>query len=81
MAPEPTTGTPTPTPTPLLDLPGLGRYLGVAPTTLRNWRSAGTAPPALKLGGAVRWRVADVDAWLAARREATRTVPAEGVDR
>lgn len=71
------------TPAPLLDLPALGRYLDVAPSTLRGWRVAGLLPPALRIGGgSLRWRVADVDRWLESQREAMPTAGEQaGVNR
>jgi predicted DNA-binding transcriptional regulator AlpA len=35
--------------------------------TLRRWRSQGKGPRFLKLGGAVRYRLSDVEAWLLAQ--------------
>lgn len=35
----------------------------------RRSRSNGSAPPAIRIGGALRWRRSDIDAWLAAHRE------------
>lgn len=35
--------------------------------TLQKWRWLNTGPPWLKLGGAVRYKRSDVDAWLASR--------------
>ena len=40
-------------------------WLQVAPKTLRNWRSAGIGPMALKLHGAVRYQRAAIEAWVA----------------
>ncbi len=58
------------TTTPLLRTPAAATYLDVSPQTMRNWRSAGSGPPAIKLnGGAIRYRLADLDAWIAAQRE------------
>lgn len=42
--------------------------LGVAPETVRFWRHNGTGPPARKVGRFVRYRVADVEAWIDGRR-------------
>lgn len=41
-------------------------YIGVAPSTLRTWRSRrpGFGPRALVIGGVVRYRVTELDAWL-----------------
>jgi excisionase family DNA binding protein len=44
-------------------------YLQVAVGTLRRWRAEGTGPPALRAGRTVRYRKADVDAWLQGERE------------
>jgi predicted DNA-binding transcriptional regulator AlpA len=37
--------------------------------TLENWRSTSNGPPFIKLGGAVLYRVSDIDRW-----ESSRTV-------
>ncbi|MGK3954562.1 helix-turn-helix transcriptional regulator [Arthrobacter sp. R4] len=39
-------------------------WLQVAPKTLRNWRSAGIGPTALKLHSVVRYDRAAVEAWI-----------------
>ena len=39
-------------------------WLQVAPKTLRNWRSAGIGPTALKLHSVVRYDRAVVEAWI-----------------
>jgi len=46
-------------------------YIGVAPSTLAHWRSAGDPhPPAVRLGRRrLAYRVADLDAWLESRLE------------
>lgn len=41
-------------------------YLGLSPNTLSRWRWSGDGPPFKKLGRAVRYGVADLDAWAAA---------------
>lgn len=41
--------------------------LGVSPRTLQAWRCSGSGPPFLKLNAAVRYELAAVQAWLAAR--------------
>jgi excisionase family DNA binding protein len=56
------------------DLEDLAAYLRIPPGTLRKWRSAGKGPPAVKLGKHLRFRIEDVEAWLASQpsdREAT----------
>jgi predicted DNA-binding transcriptional regulator AlpA len=39
-------------------------WLQVAPKTLRNWRSAGIGPRAVKLHSVVRYDRAVVEAWI-----------------
>lgn len=43
---------------------GVSDYTGVAVKTLQNRRLRGEDPPYIKLGVSVRYRKADVDAWL-----------------
>lgn len=47
----------------------LSEYLQVPIQTLYAWRSRGTGPKSLRVGRYVRYRHADVAAWLAARAE------------
>lgn len=49
----------------LLKIKEAAAYLGIAPKTLARWRWQGKAPRAHKLGGAVRFAVADLDAFIA----------------
>lgn len=50
---------------PLLTIKELAARLQVGVSTLYRWRSDGKPlPPAIRLGGAVRWRPEDVDAWI-----------------
>ena len=52
----------------LLDDKAAAAILDVSPGTLSVWRSTGRyALPVLKIGRKVRYRRADLDAWLAAR--------------
>ena len=51
---------------PLIDEPALAAKLGVSRSTLQSWRYAGRGPRFIKLGRMVRYRVADVDAFLRA---------------
>jgi hypothetical protein len=46
----------------------LSREIKISPITLQQWRHRGEGPPFFKLGRAVRYRRADVTAWLASRR-------------
>jgi excisionase family DNA binding protein len=53
----------------LLSTAQLAAELGVTAGTLRNWRSAGRGPRGARIGGRVRYRRADVDAWVAQETE------------
>lgn len=48
----------------LLTTEEVAGWLQVAPKTLRNWRSAGIGPTALKLHSVVRYERAAVEAWI-----------------
>lgn len=50
----------------VLDTKEAAAHLGVAPKTLANRRSIGEGPRYMKLGGAVRYRIEDLDAYMAA---------------
>lgn len=50
----------------LLTTVQLADYLHSTPRTLEDWRLNGVGPRYIKLGQLVRYRLADVDAWLAA---------------
>lgn len=53
---------------PLLDGVAAAAFLGVSKRTLENWRTKGGGPRYLKLTERlVRYRVADLTLWLAAR--------------
>lgn len=41
-------------------------YLRISPQTLRRWRSVGRGPAYHKIGGAVRYRLADLDTFAVA---------------
>jgi prophage regulatory protein len=44
------------------------QMLGISPSTLDNWRKAGTFPQPLKLSEkTIRWSEADVLDWIASR--------------
>lgn len=38
--------------------------IGVPDNTLRHWRCAGTGPPFIRIGQAVRYRLRDLEQWL-----------------
>jgi excisionase family DNA binding protein len=55
---------------PLLSIEELAEYLHVPVTTIRDWRTDGKGPCAIKVGGRVRFATSDVLAWLHRQREA-----------
>jgi predicted DNA-binding transcriptional regulator AlpA len=57
---------PSDTPSLLLSARMLAKRLAVSVRTLWRLRSSGKLPEPVRLGGAVRWRAADIDAWVAA---------------
>ena len=54
---------------PLLSIDELAEYLDVPVTTIRDWRTDGKGPCAIKVGGSVRFATSDVLAWLLSQRE------------
>ncbi len=48
----------------LLTTSQVAAYLQVPVATLHQWRYRGEGPKAAKVGRHLRWRKADVDAWL-----------------
>lgn len=62
----------TPAPPRLLSVPQVATHLGVNSKTVRRWREAGVLPPPIQLGGIIRWRAEDLDAFLAERAEQRR---------
>ena len=50
---------------PLMHSRDIATYLKVSESTLSRWRSAGTGPPFIRLGGIARYRIEAGDAWLA----------------
>jgi excisionase family DNA binding protein len=55
--------------TELLNMEDLSALLGIPLGTIRNWRVSGYGPPGFKVGRHVRYRQADVEAWLASLQE------------
>jgi predicted site-specific integrase-resolvase len=43
-------------------------HLGIKFHTMNCWRSRGEGPPFCRIGGRVRYRIADLDAWAERRR-------------
>lgn len=54
------------TPDGRLSRPHAAKYLGVAVQTLANWRSLRRGPKWVKVGGKVFYRLADLEAFVAA---------------
>ena len=50
-----------------VDSPLCADYLGIARGTLRKWRMRRYGPRFQKVGGEVRYYIADLDAWLDAQ--------------
>jgi len=47
----------------------VAEYLGVPVQTIYQWRTRGYGPPGTRIGKHVRYRPADVEAWVAKRVE------------
>lgn len=50
----------------LMSPPELSDYAGPAVQTLAIWRMKNKGPRYVKIGGRIRYRLSDVDAWLEA---------------
>jgi excisionase family DNA binding protein len=48
----------------LLTMDEVSAMLGIPVASLRFWRVRGTGPASIKVGRHVRYRQADIDAWL-----------------
>lgn len=55
----------------LVDIKGAATALGVSPRSLRRLVARGSAPAPVRLGRLVRWRVADLERWIAEMSTAT----------
>ena len=55
----------------LLSIDEVAELLGVPAGTLYRWRYVGTGPRGIKVGKHVRYRPADVEAWLEEQAAAT----------
>jgi len=63
-----------------LDQNALAERWLISPRTLEQWRWQGKGPRFLKLGGRVLYRVADVEAYEAARVHANTVGPLTGAE-
>lgn len=50
-----------------VDTEAAARHIGLAVSTLEKMRVTGDGPPFVKLGRAVRYRISDLEAYLAER--------------
>jgi predicted DNA-binding transcriptional regulator AlpA len=48
----------------LIDADGLARMLDCSPTSVRRYDKAGRIPRPVPLGGAKKWRLAEIVAWV-----------------
>lgn len=63
---------------PLLDERDAGAALGMKPRTMQLWRSRGGGPPFVRVSSrCVRYRVADLEAWAAARVRTSTSDPGD----
>jgi excisionase family DNA binding protein len=62
----------------ILTIDQVAAYLAIPKATLYTWRTrrAGFGPPAVKLGGCLRYRRSDLDAWVAEHLESFDDIPA-----
>lgn len=58
----------------ILRTPEAARHLGLAPATLETWRVRGHGPPFVRLGRAVGYERAALDAWVDGRACEARAV-------
>lgn len=61
----------------VLNTPEAARYVRLSKPTLERFRISGDGPAFLKLGGAVRYRKTDLDAWLESRLTRSTSEEAE----
>lgn len=65
-------------PEPLAVAQQVADFLGTTVDTLANWRYRGVGPRFVKVGGIVRYRWADVHAWVESRvAQRTDDIPTE----
>ena len=50
----------------LLDAVKLAALLSISPRTLYRLKLRGHLPPPIRLGGSIRWRLSDIERWIAA---------------
>ena len=60
---------------PLLDTDQVATLLGLRPNTLAQWRMTGSGPTFVRLGRRVRYRAADIDAWIESQARRSTSDP------
>jgi len=55
----------TTSPARLLTAADIGEMLQVSAKVIRSWRKRGAIPAGIEIGGVIRWRAEEIDAWLA----------------
>jgi excisionase family DNA binding protein len=66
MSPTPNAaGTSADSPRAMIDVHGFADMLGVSTRHVRRLADAGKCPPAVRLGGCVRWSRATLEMWIA----------------
>ncbi len=48
----------------LLTIREVAEWLAISPETLYYWRHVHKGPRSLKVGGAVRYRISDIEEWI-----------------
>lgn len=50
----------------LIDAAALAEKLNVHQVTIRKWQTSGKIPAPVRIGRAVKWRLTEIEAWIAA---------------
>ncbi len=58
----------------LMPIGQVAKMVAVSRRTISRLADAGKLPPPLRIGGSLRWRLADVREWIAAGCPATRNI-------
>ena len=61
----------------MLTTDDLSQRYRVTPRTVKSWRAQGILPPAVKVGGSVRWREQDIEEFDRQNLSATTTADKE----
>lgn len=48
----------------LIDVTKVAKMTATSPRTVHRLNSSGRIPRSLKIGGCLRWRASDIDAWI-----------------